>query len=809
MGRALQALPLSLSLLIAGWGGARSQTVDTTLWVFSPGDRVLAIGRVGHTLYLGGNFRMVGPSTGGGVPYDVHSVKPLPRYPRVVGRVDVAVGDGNGGWFVGGRFTAMGGLPRKNLAHIEADGTVAAWAPNPNERVLALLLNGPTLYVGGAFDSVGGVPRGRVAALSTTSDVPLPMRCDTNEPVTSFAIAGSTLYVGGWFTAIAGRPARFVAAVDASTGAPAAWHVDMDDRVSTLAIHDTTLFIGGYFWTANADTHRCIAAVGTSTGAVHAWNALVDRQPPSTMDFGPHISSILFSGESLFVAGSFTHIGGQARKCLAQLDLQSARATDWNARAFRQTQLGPDFNSMVLAGDTLFVAGSCDSIGGKACGQVSALSSRTAEKFDWDPLTNDFVFALGLQGGVIYVGGWFTSVGDWVVRRGLAAIDEDTGRVTDWDPRPNNSVNSLLVYGGKIYVGGYFDVVGGQTRVFLAALDPVTGQATSWNPGSDGGIWALAPLGSSILAGGPFVNRVGGQFRKGIAAIDTATGQATTWDARADGDVFAIAATDSVVYVGGDLFSMGGQPRTALAALDSRTGDVTPWNPGTDGYVSAITLLDSTIYVGGQFDIVAGVPRRNLAAIDLFGAATDWSPDADFVVEALASDDSTIYAGGFFSTVFGESHEWFAALDPKKPLVRREFPHPDGPVWALHESEGTIYVGGGFGKMGPWPQVCLAAIRPNSALPQPVSPNLMLAQSAPNPASTSAIVRYSLPADLPVKLTIFDLQGRRVRNVVSDVFQSAGPHQVRIPTADLRAGCYLYCLEAGSHRVTRKMVVIK
>src|SRR5213078_798479 len=114
------------------------------------------------------------------------------------------------------------------------------------------------------------------------------------------------------------------------------------------------------------------------------------------------------------------------------LDAVTAQPTAWDPHAFRQTILGPEFFSMALSGDTLFVAGACDSIGGDSTGQVSALSTRTAERFPWDPVTNDVVFAIGVQGDVVYVGGRFTSVGEWVRRRGLAAIDEVTGHVTDW-----------------------------------------------------------------------------------------------------------------------------------------------------------------------------------------------------------------------------------------------------------------------------------------------------------------------------------------------------------------------------------------
>jgi hypothetical protein len=259
---------------------------------------------------------------------------------------------------------------------------------------------------------------------------------------------------------------------------------------------------------------------------------------------------------------------------------------------------------------------------------------------------------------------------------------------------------------------------------------------------------------------------------------------------------------------------MGGQPRGSIAAVDPVTGETTPWNPSTDGLVSAIALLDGTIYIGGFFHNVGGLPRDFLAAVDRSGSVTAWAPDAfgpngDGRVQALVASDSTVFAGGFFSGVSGESRDYFAAMDARTGAVRHEYPHPDGPVWALAESGGTVYVGGAFGRMGPWPQIALASIQPSPAAPPPVPPQLALAQSSPNPATTSALVRYSLPADLSVSLTLFDLQGRRSASVLSNVFQSAGPHQVSISTDGLRAGCYLYCLEAGALRATRKMVIVR
>src|ERR1044072_5569420 len=132
---AIRALWVWLGLVVAVHGSARAQAGDTQLWCFSPGDHVLAIGKLGHTLYLGGSFLYVGPSTGGGVPChahtaahgsflyvgpstgggvpcDAHTAAPLPSYPRVVGRVYTVVADGQGGWYIGGLFSYVGGQAR-------------------------------------------------------------------------------------------------------------------------------------------------------------------------------------------------------------------------------------------------------------------------------------------------------------------------------------------------------------------------------------------------------------------------------------------------------------------------------------------------------------------------------------------------------------------------------------------------------------------------------------------------------------------------------------------------------------------------
>ncbi len=804
-----------LHLLVSG--SASAQVVDSTLWGTGLGGRVLAIAPAGDTVYIGGTFGVIGPATGGGVPLDARTAKLVAPYARIAGRVEAVVADGEGGWFVGGSFTHVGGQARRNLAHIRADGSLSNWAPDPNLGVWCLALAGRTLYVGGDFDSLGGHSRMRLGAVDIDDDVALPWRCDADGRPSAILVDGPIVYLGGWFTAIAGQPRSYVAAVDATTGALSPWQVSLNDRVRTFALRDTTLYIGGYFWTANGEARVGLIAVSTVTGALKTWNPQLSRLPINTRDGGPHVHALLRSGDSMYVAGSFTQLGGQARRGLAQLDLATAQATAFDSRATRNTVFGPDLWSLVRSGETLFVAGAYDSLGGasrEAGLHAAALHTSTGDRFAWDPEADSFIWALAMQRSVVFAAGWFTTVGEWVPRGRLASIDMRTGRVTDWQPNPNDYVKSLRYHNGRVYAGGYFSEVGGQPRSGLAALDPVTGIATPWNPSPNAPVWAIEPLGGDLVVGGLF-SSIGGQPRRGIAVVDTISGLVTPWDAQLFGEVGAIAVSDTAIYVGGFVVAVAGQERLGLAALEPSSATLLPWNPGTDGTVDAIDILDGTIYIGGNFDLVGGQARTNLAAIDRDGNVTSWRadltgpPSPTVQVHDLVATDSTLFVGGVFSQVSGVSRGNFAAIDARTGAVRESYPQPDGIVRSLAQQKGSVFAGGDFSRFGAFPQSGFAAIHPSRTPEPPPTPGFPSLLAAPNPAREATTVRYSLAGPQHVSLTLYDLQGRAISRPLVRALQPAGPQQVQVSTSGLRMGCYLLRLDAGRATSTRKLFVVR
>ena len=84
--------------------------------------------------------------------------------------------------------------------------------------------------------------------------------------------------------------------------------------------------------------------------------------------------------------------------------------------------------------------------------------------------------------------------------------------------------------------------------------------------------------------------------------------------------------------------------------------------------------------------------------------------------------------------------------------------------------------------------------------------------ASPNPAHSSFTLRFALPQEGPVKLAIYDVTGRRVRELVSGV-RPAGAQSVAWDLRDangrtVRSGLYFARLEAGGRSLTHRLATL-
>jgi len=90
---------------------------------------------------------------------------------------------------------------------------------------------------------------------------------------------------------------------------------------------------------------------------------------------------------------------------------------------------------------------------------------------------------------------------------------------------------------------------------------------------------------------------------------------------------------------------------------------------------------------------------------------------------------------------------------------------------------------------------------------------LILHHNYPNPFNPVTTLRYELPEDALVNITIYDMMGRVMSNLVSS-HQNAGYKSIQWNATNnagkpVSAGLYLYTIQAGKFRQTKKMVLLK
>ncbi len=138
--------------------------------------------------------------------------------------------------------------------------------------------------------------------------------------------------------------------------------------------------------------------------------------------------------------------------------------------------------------------------------------------------------------------------------------------------------------------------------------------------------------------------------------------------------------------------------------------------------------------------------------------------------------------------------------------------HPST-VWAEDnfpfEKSGTDYVDGFIpfpvdGAPNPFDRIAGIEDGVLEVIPKEYS----LDQNYPNPFNPTTAISYQLSAISFVNLTVYDIAGRQVAELVNGM-RDAGVHDVTFDASNLSSGIYFYRIEAGDFTSVRKMVLMK
>ncbi len=335
-------------------------------------------------------------------------------------------------------------------------------------------------------------------------------------------------------------------------------------------------------------------------------------------------SAVRAVGDQVWVGGEFTealdpdHTTSYARANVAVFDFNTGEVLP----------LVFDTNDKVKAiesddATTVWVAGNFTEIAGQAVTSIAAFDVFTGEiRDDFNIVVDYEINALHYTDGWLYIGGEFGQVNGLYYNK-LARVDAATGVVdTNFRANPNATVRSIDSYGDRVYAAGLFDEVGkvpdNYPRLWIAGFDVDTG-------GPAGPDFPFTPLGpgDGVHKAGLWrvhVSEDGNHIytadqRNFIIKWNRTTGQ-KVWEREAEGDIQAIATDGGSIYLGTHDGFLAKNDERLLFALDASNGvNDNSFQPLMNSFIGALelTIAQGALIVVGDFTTIKGESSPHLA----------------------------------------------------------------------------------------------------------------------------------------------------------------------------------------------------
>jgi hypothetical protein len=90
----------------------------------------------------------------------------------------------------------------------------------------------------------------------------------------------------------------------------------------------------------------------------------------------------------------------------------------------------------------------------------------------------------------------------------------------------------------------------------------------------------------------------------------------------------------------------------------------------------------------------------------------------------------------------------------------------------------------------------------------------VLEQNYPNPFNPSTMIRFSLPVQNTISLTVYDMLGREVKTLIANEQAARGVYEMEWDGtndagASVASGSYVYTLKFGNFSTSQKMMLVR
>src|SRR5262245_31336577 len=235
--------------------------------------------------------------------------------------------------YLGGAFGSVDGVARRNLAAVNANGSIVdGWDPVPNGKIHALTFaaGGKTVFVGGTFSTMDSQARTTVARLSASSgdlDGWAIPSGTIQMPQTAWSLQATATRLYGGF----GHKPNFAQAfrLDNGNTGTSVWKFSTPGNVEKVALtpNGNSLIIGGHFGTAVLDQKVCngtyergLLKLSAATGGAGLDCSWIPQLAPHGHNFNG-AWDLDFTAHHLWVAGGFTSVNGVKAQNVARFPL--------------------------------------------------------------------------------------------------------------------------------------------------------------------------------------------------------------------------------------------------------------------------------------------------------------------------------------------------------------------------------------------------------------------------------------------------------------------------------------------------------
>lgn len=122
--------------------------------------------------------------------------------------------------------------------------------------------------------------------------------------------------------------------------------------------------------------------------------------------------------------------------------------------------------------------------------------------------------------------------------------------------------------------------------------------------------------------------------------------------------------------------------------------------------------------------------------------------------------------------------------------------------WCTYHNTGTP---SNYIKLHTFALTKVASLNPPTAI-NTLSDSFELFDVYPNPVTSNVTFNYRLKETLKVELTLYNIQGQKVKTIVTGK-QNSGEYKYTTNVSDLRKGIYFYKFTGGDYSTTKKILI--